>query len=72
MYEMFFFNCMKNKGYLLIDEIGKISLEYANYEANIKEYDYETLFGINTPLIENQNDEEDTLLENIIQSGTIG
>ena len=72
MYEMFFFNCMKNKGYLLIDEIGKISLEYANYEANIKEYDYETLFGINTPLIENQNDEEDALLENIIQSGKIG
>lgn len=72
MYEMFFYNCMKNKGYLLIDEIGKISLEYADYESDIKEYDYENLFGTNTNLIENDNEsEEDDLLEEIIKNGKI-
>lgn len=72
LYEMFFYNCMKRDGYLLIDEIGKISLEYADYEADIKEYDYEHLFGTDIQLIENDNDSnEDEILESIIKNGTI-
>lgn len=73
MYDMMFLNCSRMNGDEFIEKIMDVSLEYADKEMNVRESEYDKLFGEPPAIARIENDEaEDKMLQAIIKTGKVG
>ena len=73
MYDMMFLNCSRMNGDEFIEKIMDVSLEYADKEMNVRESEYDKLFGEPPSITKIENDEaEDEMLRAIIKAGKVG